>query len=249
MADGPRFRPNREAGGADRGALGLVALLLLVSLGLLLRSWWSPSIPDGVLVEVSGEVPAPGLYRVDPPTVAAAIEAAGGEVHDVPDRTLFAGDGVLVAPDGVRVIPANDPLLVALPVDVNHNGVDAIAGVPGIGRGLAAAIVASREAEGPFYDLASLARVDGLDDRGIDRLRPFLTVGNVGSAPALDLNRASASMLDRLPGVGPVLAQRIIDDREARGPFASVDALARVRGVGPSLVAKIRDEVVVEPVE
>lgn len=70
--------------------------------------------------------------------------------------------------------------------------------------------------------------------------------GGGGSAdgPGLvDVNRAGAGELEALPGIGPVLAQRIVADREERGPFASVDDLQRVRGIGPSLLADLRDRV------
>lgn len=65
------------------------------------------------------------------------------------------------------------------------------------------------------------------------------------SAPApvlgglIDLNSASAAELEMLPGIGPTLAQRIVDDREANGAFASVEGLQRVRGIGPRTVEKI----------
>jgi competence protein ComEA len=49
----------------------------------------------------------------------------------------------------------------------------------------------------------------------------------------LDLNRASAGELALLPGIGLRLAERIVADRQARGPFRSVQDLERVRGVGP----------------
>ena len=62
----------------------------------------------------------------------------------------------------------------------------------------------------------------------------------------LNLNAASAAELDALPGIGPVLAQRIVEDREANGPYASVDDLERVRGIGPSLLEKLRPLVTVQ---
>lgn len=55
-------------------------------------------------------------------------------------------------------------------------------------------------------------------------------------AGPVDLNSASAEELDELPGIGPVIAERIVADREANGPFASLEDLARVSGVGDSIV-------------
>jgi competence protein ComEA len=62
----------------------------------------------------------------------------------------------------------------------------------------------------------------------------------------IDLNRARAADLELLPGIGPSLARRIVDDREAHGAFATLDALLRVRGVGPRTLARLRDLLVVE---
>lgn len=56
--------------------------------------------------------------------------------------------------------------------------------------------------------------------------------GAVGPDGTVNLNLASASELETLPGVGPVLAQRIIAHREANGPFAEVGGLRAVSGIG-----------------
>jgi competence protein ComEA len=56
----------------------------------------------------------------------------------------------------------------------------------------------------------------------------------------IDLNRATAQDLDKLPGVGPATAKAIIDHRTRNGPFASVDDLLKVKGIGPAKLAEIR---------
>jgi competence protein ComEA len=62
-----------------------------------------------------------------------------------------------------------------------------------------------------------------------------------GSAGPLDLNTAGVAELDALPGIGPVLAQRIVDHRTREGPFTSVDQLDDVPGIGPAIAAELAE--------
>jgi competence protein ComEA len=73
-------------------------------------------------------------------------------------------------------------------------------------------------------------------------------VGSSGSAAAgapINVNTASATELEELPGVGEVIAQAIVDYRTQNGPFASVDDLVDVSGIGDATLANIRDLVTV----
>lgn len=69
----------------------------------------------------------------------------------------------------------------------------------------------------------------------------------VGERPAdsgiVSVNRATASDLETLPGVGPVLAERIVAYREANGPFEEVEDLLDVPGIGESKLASMRDAI------
>jgi competence protein ComEA len=67
-----------------------------------------------------------------------------------------------------------------------------------------------------------------------------------GSGPGpVNLNSATAGELDGLPGIGPVLAQRIVEHRSQHGPFRSVDELDDVPGIGPAIAAELSELVVV----
>jgi competence protein ComEA len=56
----------------------------------------------------------------------------------------------------------------------------------------------------------------------------------------IPVNQAQAEDLDRLPGIGPGLAQRIVDYREENGPFPSLEALVQVRGIKEKTLEKIK---------
>jgi competence protein ComEA len=55
----------------------------------------------------------------------------------------------------------------------------------------------------------------------------------------VDVDVAARADIERLPGVGPALAKRIVADREARGAFGCLAALDAVKGIGPMLLARL----------
>lgn len=61
----------------------------------------------------------------------------------------------------------------------------------------------------------------------------------------LNINTATVEELDQLPGIGPGLAQRIVDWREANGPFASIADIKQVAGIGEAIFERIKDRIVV----
>ncbi len=65
----------------------------------------------------------------------------------------------------------------------------------------------------------------------------------IRDAGAVDVNTADASELERLPGVGPALARRIVEYRAARGKLQSPEELLQVRGIGPKTYEGLKDRV------
>lgn len=135
--------------------------------------------------------------------------------------------------------------------------------LPKVGIRLAKVIVADRQAHGPFSSLAGLDRVSGIGPGLLKILGPHVAfsgaAGLLGSpssatvtmapspqsgAPPLDLNTASISELDGLPGIGPSKAAAILQYRERQGRFSTVDELERVPGFGPAAVSRLRDQLV-----
>ena len=58
---------------------------------------------------------------------------------------------------------------------------------------------------------------------------------------ALNINEATAKQLESLPGIGKETAKRIVEFREAKGPFKRVEDLQQVKGIGKGKLAKIKD--------
>lgn len=100
-------------------------------------------------------------------------------------------------------------------------------------------------------DLARLnlaRRLQDGEDLQIPLLEPTPGPGTAIAAPnsdQIDINTASATELDSLPGIGPALADAIVEYRTLHGPFGSVDELARVPGISARMVDKMRDQITV----
>ena len=67
------------------------------------------------------------------------------------------------------------------------------------------------------------------------------TAGGGATSGPVHLNSATLEQLDALPGVGPVTAQKILDDRQKHGAFGSVDELDGISGIGPARLETLRD--------
>jgi competence ComEA-like helix-hairpin-helix protein len=138
-------------------------------------------------------------------------------------------------------------------IDVNRAGEVDLDRLPGIGPSTARAIVAFREENGAFRSAQDLERVRGIGQATVSRLEPWLDFslgiprvlarrrGPSESPPLVSLRSASATDLERLPGIGPALAARIIEARDRRGYFSSWEDLLAVRGIGPRKLDALRD--------
>ncbi len=82
--------------------------------------------------------------------------------------------------------------------------------------------------------------------------RPLISTGMPPSTTPLasiDLNSADAQQLQSLPGIGPKLAQRIVEYRQKHGAFHQIDDLLKVKGIGESLLEKIKPYLTISGVQ
>ncbi len=83
------------------------------------------------------------------------------------------------------------------------------------------------------------------DARSSTAGRPAMPTPPGGDVPPIDINTATVAELDGLPGIGPVLAQRIVDYRTEQGPFSTVEELAEVQGISEKMVDELRSRLIV----
>lgn len=213
--------------------LGLVAALAVALVaGVVVARAASVLVPQvGTAVELPEVAGAPGTggdedgARAEPdagtgddptgaPTAAARpAEPAGQVVVHVVGQV--AQPGIVTLPEGARVSDA----LTAV-------------GGPSPSADLAVLNLARVLVDGEQVAVSAVgdAAAPALPGPGAD---------TAGGGGPLDLNTADAAALDELPGIGPVLAGRIVAWREEHGRFRSVDELADVEGIGPALLERL----------
>jgi competence protein ComEA len=147
-----------------------------------------------LVVEMRGEIEAPGVYELSPGArLQDAIAAAGGLTEEADLSTVNLArrlrDGELIAILALPV-PGSTPMVPSTGagdaaeaeesrVRINMNTATAaeLEALPGVGEVIAARIVAYREQTGPFRSVDDLINVEGISDRAIDKIRELVTTG------------------------------------------------------------------------
>jgi competence ComEA-like helix-hairpin-helix protein len=142
-------------------------------------------------------------------------------------------------------------------IDVDQASAGELARLPKVGPRLAKVIVAERQEHGAFGGIEGLDRVPGIGPGLLKTLTPHVSFsrerggvrssGPLPESPAapLNVNTASLSQLDALPGIGPAKAKAIIRYREEHGQFTATEGLAAVPGMTRALLLRLQERVVV----
>lgn len=210
----------RLATGARVAAAAVVALLLVVGV-VAVRAWQrtqSAAVPlDAVAVPV-GDVEG---------------GVAGGATGGATDRTGADPAGPTLPAVVVHVVgEVASPGVVALEPGARVADAVAAAGGATPSADLTAVNLARVLADGEQVVVPAPGQAVAAPSAG--------GTGAVGGG-LVDLNRADAAAFDTLPGIGPVLAERIVAWRDAHGRFTAVEELTEVTGIGPALLAGVRD--------
>lgn len=204
----------------------VVAILVVIAAasGLAMASFNSHS--SGVSFERSDEASASdvrGSGDASPDDESSAKSSSAAEVYVDVDGAVVR-PGVYRLKDGARVSQAIDAA----------GGLTAEADVTGLNR-------ASKITDGQKIYVPTVGEQQAAAVVGGAESSAAMTPGAGPSSGLVNINTASAAELQTLSGIGPSMAQSIIDDRSKNGPFASVDDLMRVSGIGEKKLAKIKD--------
>lgn len=213
--------------------VAVVAVLAVLALGLtvVVLAASQPRATSVPLAATPGPSAAASPSPAPPPT-----SGPGPDPTPSPATELVVHVAGTVARPGVVVLPAGSRVV---------DAVDA-AGGPLPGTSLDSVNLARLLVDGEQVRVG-LAADPALSSPAGPGTAP--TAGGPPTSPAgaapVDLNAATAADLDALPGIGPVLAQRIVDWRAQNGRFGSVEELLEVAGIGPSLLADLQGRVTV----
>ncbi|OHR24523.1 DNA-binding protein [Corynebacterium amycolatum] len=225
----------RRAVVTPRVAMAACLVIAVLAVGAIAAVVW-PSTPQVEMPAVQDAADA----GTTPETPETSAEMPGGPGQETNAQAqagplivsvvgLVVNPGVVEVPVGARVVEAIERAGGLLP-EANPASVN-----------LAAPLVDGQQIVVGTEALPAGTAEGGSDVSGGSGAGAAGGAGPGGSDGKININTATATQLEELPGIGPATATKIIDFREKNGPFASIDALEEVPGIGPAKVEALRD--------
>ncbi|MDN6399574.1 MAG: ComEA family DNA-binding protein [Brachybacterium sp.] len=213
-------------------ALVGLAVLVLIAVGVVHLSGSGSAVP----LETRPTVPVESAAEVtpDPPSAAPSGASPAAPASGASDGADSAPPEIIIHVSGAVAAPG----VVRLPGDARVDDALSAAGGATDDADLSAVNLARPLTDGEQIHVPlpgeaprpASARPAGPTDGAADPV----------DQSSIDLNTADAAELEELPGVGPAIAQRIVEHRDKNGPFTSVDGLLEGAGIGPSTLEEIR---------
>ncbi|GAA2154523.1 hypothetical protein GCM10009826_14740 [Humibacillus xanthopallidus] len=236
--------------------VALIALVVAVACVFAVRVLWAER-SAGAAVPVTGEGRATGVIVTSPTSSGAATAGATSEGSAEGSGAGSAGRSTAgPSPSGAEIVvhvvgQVVRPGLVRLRQGARVADAVAAAGGARSGADLAALNLARLVVDGEQLHVPKPGEVVAPPVARSGSAGGSGTVGGGGAGGGgggsgggpVSLNTADLAALDSLPGVGPVLAQRILDWRAEHGRFTSVDELGEVSGIGDKLLGRLRPQV------
>lgn len=207
-----------------------------VLVGLVVFAIWKLFLPHGsnaylqktavsreIVVYVAGAVESPGLVHLP---LDARLDDALKQIHPLAEANLESMNPAEKLKDGQKVTVPYKPLPTASGTPAAENQ------TPGVGSGSGNNSGSANGANPATAGIASLSAG---------------SVNPVSAEGKININTAGPADLDKLPGVGPSLAGRIIQYRTEHGPFAQPEDLKNVAGIGAKTYEKMAAQVTVGP--
>jgi competence protein ComEA len=186
---------------------------------------------------MGGDVPTENL-RIGSIVVAVSLAVAIGAGVWFGSRSR--APDVFTATSGVSYTTVAESIVVHVSGAVNRPGLVTVSSSARVADAIAGAGGAASGADLGALNLASSVR-DG-DQITVPLIGAAVTPSAVADR-GIDLNRATAAQLEDLPGVGPVLASRIVAYRDLHGSFSAIEDLLDVGGIGEAKLAAMRDSI------
>lgn len=239
--------PPASSGCGWRAALFVVALAIAFAAG----SWFtsrsmpapnsqtlvtpSSSFEKPVVVQISGQVKNPGVYELPfNSRIYQAISKAGGLLPNAETETINLADWIK---DGSQIIVPSKSTFPTPPNEATK--IDSATETPSLG--LNPQTIETSPPKSTFTKETKAIAPK------VATAKPRKSTSKEPPKAPIDLNRATSEELQQLPGVGPAMADRILQYRKDNQGFTSVDDLNNVRGIGPKKFEKIKPFVITKP--
>ena len=149
-------------------------------------------------------------------------------------------------------------------ININTATSEQLQQLPGIGPAIAKRIIKYRKREGDFQDIGEIKNVKGIGEKIYEKIKPYIKMGKIirqekikkeevikkeekpTISGKININTATSEQLQQLAGIGPAMAERIIQYRKKWGNFQDIGEIQNIKGMGEKAYEKIEPYITIE---